>query len=90
MKHVWELVKAEPELMKYFPDIEDDKLPDRWFMWTILSTLRGDACKKLIETARNARGSDSTDHKDELIEVDPDFLNTLMQTPLMAKCKQFL
>ena len=76
--------------MKYFPDIDEDKLPDKLFMWTILSTLRGDTYKKFTEAARSVRGSDSEDHKDELIEIDNDFLNNLKQTPLMAKCKQFL
>ena len=74
--------------MKYFPDIEEGQLPDRSFMWTILSTLRGEACKKLIETARTARGSDSLEHKEELIEIDPSLLNDIMQTPLMSKCKR--
>ena len=81
-------MKEEPELMKYFPDIEEGHLPDRSFIWTILSTLRGEACKKLIESARNARASDSVEHKGELIEIDPDLLNDIMQTPLMSKCKQ--
>ena len=30
--------------MKYFPDIEEDQLPDRLFIRTFLSTLRGEAC----------------------------------------------
>ena len=59
--------------MKYFSDIEEGHLPDRLFMRTILSTLRGEACKKLIESARNVRASDLVEHKDELIERDPDF-----------------
>ena len=66
-------MKEESELMKYFPDIEEGQLPNRLFMKTILSTLRGEACKKLIESARNVRASDSVKHKNELIEIDPDF-----------------
>ena len=68
-------MKEEPELMKYFSDIEEDHLPDRLFIRTILSTLRGEGCKKLIEYTRNVRALDSVKHKDELIEIDPDFLN---------------
>ena len=68
-------MKEEPELMKYFSDIEGGHLPGRLFIKTILSTLRGEACKKLIESARNVRALDSVNHKDELIEIDPDFLN---------------
>ena len=52
--------------MKYFPDLDANELPDRTFMWTILSTLRHEACEKLIEDARKARDLDSSDHKDEL------------------------
>ena len=79
-------MKEEPELMKYFPDIEEDHLPDRSFMRTILSTLRGEASKKHIEFARNVWASDSVEHKDELIEIDPDFLNDIMWTSLISKC----
>ena len=79
------LLKEEPGLMKYFPDIEEGWLPDRLFMRTILSTLRDEACKKLIEFIRNVRASDLVEHKDGLIEIDPDFLNDIMWTSLISK-----
>ena len=52
---VWALVREVPELMIYFPDLEQNELPDRTFMWTILSTFREDAVKSLIEEARKSR-----------------------------------
>ena len=52
--------------------------------------VKRDVGKKLVEASRSVRGSDSEDHKDKLIEIDNDFLNKLMQSSLMVKCKQFL
>ena len=80
-------MKDVPKLMKYFSDIEEGQLLDRSFMWTILSLFRGEACKKLIDTTRNARGSDLAENRDELIEIAPDLLNDIMQAPLMSKSK---
>ena len=87
VKEVWKFVKEEPELIKYFHDIYKGQLTDRSFMWTILSTLRTEACRTLIETKRNERGEDSEEQKDELIEINPDLLNNTTQTPLISKCK---
>ena len=38
VKPIWSFVKEIPELLKYFPDLEDDELPDRSFLWGILLT----------------------------------------------------
>ena len=52
---VFALVFEVPELMIYFPDLEQNELPDSTFMWKILSTFREDAVKSLIEEARKSR-----------------------------------
>ena len=67
--------------MKYFPDIQEKELPDREFMWTILSTLREDAVKKLIEDARKKRSASNEEDKEELIEIDQEILNLLLAAP---------
>ena len=71
--------------MKYFPDIQEKELPDREFMWTILSTLREDAVKKLIEDARKKRSVSNEEDKEELIEIDPEILNLLLAAPNINK-----
>ena len=71
--------------MKYFPDIQEKELPDREFMWTILSTLREDAVKKLIEDARKKRSASNEEDKEELIEIDQEILNLLLAAPNINK-----
>ena len=61
--------------MKYFPDLNQNELPDRSFLWTILGTLRTKECKQLLEDARKKRSNKTEESKDELIEIAPDFLN---------------
>ena len=71
--------------MKYFPDIQEKELPDREFMWIILSTLREDAVKKLIEDARKKRSASNEEDKEELIEIDQEILNLLLAAPNINK-----
>ena len=43
VKKVWSYAKELPELLEYFPDIEEDELLDRSFMWGVVGTLRREA-----------------------------------------------
>ena len=67
--------------MLYFPNIDEDELPDHSFMWGILGTLKKDEWKKLIEEARVSRSLDSAESKEDPIEIHPDFLDALLATP---------
>ena len=88
VKPLWAFIKEVPELLQYFPNLEKDELPDRYFMWTILSTLRYDEWKQLINNARNARSKSDKENNDELIEIDPEFLNKLIATSILSTGKQ--
>ena len=88
VKPLWAFIKEVPELLQYFPILEKDELPDRSFMWTILSTLRYDEWKQLIKNTRNARSKSDKVNNDELIEIDPEFLNKLIATPILSTGKQ--
>ena len=79
--NVWIKVKQVPDLMKYFPNLEDNWLPDRDFMWTILSTLREDEVKKLVKDARKNRDVGNEEDKQELIAIHLEFLSTLLAAP---------
>ena len=87
VKPIWTFIKEIPELLQYFPNLEKDELPDRSFMWTILSTLRYDEWKQLIWDVRNARSKCDEENNGELIEIDPEFLNKLMTTPVLSAGK---
>ena len=47
-KRVWGFVQELSDLMKYFPNLNQNELPDRSFLWTILGTLRTKECKQLL------------------------------------------
>ena len=88
MKAVWAFIKEVPELLKYFPNWDKDELPDRFFMWTILSKLRHDKWKQLINEARNARSKKDKQNHDELIKIDSEFLDKHIATPILSTGKQ--
>ena len=77
----WGFVKQITDLLSYFPDLEVNELPDRDFMWSILTTLREEGVKKLIADARKNRDVSNEENKQELIEIHPDFLNALISAP---------
>ena len=84
---VWNFDKEIPELLIYFPDFKDDEIPDRTYMRIILCTLKLDEWNKLIEEARKVRGQSLEESKDSLIEVHPEILQKLLETPLISKGK---
>ena len=49
VKDIWELVKEVDELLQYFPDYPDGQLPERDFLFTILSTVRPEGLKQIIK-----------------------------------------
>ena len=49
------MVKQVLDLLIYFPDLEEDEIPDRTFMWTILCTLKEEACKTLIKLSQREK-----------------------------------
>ena len=77
-------VKEIPELLKYFSDFKENQLPDRSFLWSILGTLRTKECRQLLEDARKARSKNSEENKEELIEIDPDYLNQIVLALTMS------
>ena len=52
-------------------------MPERDYMWTIISTVNPEATSKLIKDARKSRKSEDTIDQDELVEVDPALFNEI-------------
>ena len=67
VEKLWAFVQEWPELMEYFPDLEPGKLPERFFIMGILSTLRTGEMKKLIKDARENRSISSRADEDQLV-----------------------
>ena len=52
-------------------------MPERDYMWTIISTVNPEATSKLIKDARKSRKSEDMIDQDELVEVDPALFNEI-------------
>ena len=76
---VWKHVKEVPELYKYFSDYTARQLPNREFMYTVISTTYPKALRSLIEDSREKRIETHEDDKDELIDIDGEFKNEIME-----------
>ena len=48
---MWHLVRADPDIVEYMPDLEMDegRMPDRKWFWNTLATLRPDWYAKYKE-----------------------------------------
>ena len=66
--------------MAFFPNYTESQLPDRDFMFSIVSTLYQNSLKELIDKAREKRSVGKDVDQDELIEIDPDILEAIMPT----------
>ena len=67
---IWPLVKEVEDLNAYFPDMKENELPEREYLWTIVSTLRSETTKELIKTARNNRTTKESADQNNLIQID--------------------
>ena len=76
-----------PDLLNNFTDFEPRELPDREFMWTILSTLRENEVKTIINKVRGNRALSAQEDKQELIKIAPSILNELLNVPHINKGK---
>ena len=54
--------------MAYFPDMKDSQLPEKEFMFGILSTLNPDAVRELVATGMKNRRADVQDDHGDLVE----------------------
>jgi hypothetical protein len=69
VKHVWETFKQNEAIMEYMPDYEDDELPERTFLYTIVATIYPNETERLVQNCRAKRSLKETKEKDELVEI---------------------
>ena len=82
---IWDYVKEVPDLVKYFPSLNQNKLPERAFLWRVLGTLRREAWQQLLDNTKKVRGKDSLENIDDLIEIHQDFLDNIMKAQTLEK-----
>ena len=78
VKNVWMFVKESEELMKYFPDYNDSQLPDREFMFSVISTKFPQALLSLIREAKDKRAIIEENDDSEIIEILPEIREAIM------------
>ena len=82
-RQIWAYVKGCHELMIYFPDYTESQLPDREFMFEIISTVYPKSLWELVGKAKEKRSLKEDADKDELIKIDPEVLNRIMSVLTM-------
>ena len=58
--------------MRYFPDYLDSQIPDRQFMYSIISSTYPNALKVLISDAKKKRSLVENNDDNEIIEMKPE------------------
>ena len=61
-------MKEVDELTQYFPDFDEGVIPERDYLWTIISSIMPDQTKELIQNARKKRGV-SNENSNELVKL---------------------
>lgn len=70
VKALWSYVKVVEELCKYFPSYSEDEVPERDYLWTVISSIMPRETKTLIQSTREERSVRSQDSED-LVEITP-------------------
>ena len=71
-KRIWGYVQEVPKLMEYFSDYSENIIPDRTFLFTILSTIRKAELKELIKKTQASRAVQNEEDKEQMIEIRND------------------
>ena len=77
VKKIWPEFEENKELLKFFPDFNENELPERYHFYVILTTLYEDEVKQLIANARKARAQVKPESREELVEFDPSILKEI-------------
>ena len=68
------------ELTLYFPEYENNELPEREYMWNVLNTLKNEESQHLIKEARKNWSVAKPSNKDDLVEITPEYLKEILET----------
>ena len=88
VKKIWPQFEENKELLKFFPDFNENELPERDHFYGILTTLYEDEVKQLIANAREVRTQVKPESWEELVEFDPSILKEI-ESVIEMKSKVF-
>ena len=77
-KNIWSLIKYNPDLLSYFPDLKNSQIPEKEFLLGILCTLKPDAVREIIATGKKNRSPNEQEDKDNLIEITGELMESIM------------
>ena len=78
VKNVWKYVKDTPDLMRYFPNYLNSQIPDRQFMYSIISSTYPNALKVLINDAKKKISLVENNDDNEIIEMKQEIKEAIM------------
>ena len=77
-KHVWPLVKENPDLLVYFPDLKDCQLPEKDFMYGVIWILSPDVVRELVAEWVKNRSPVVLDDKGDLVEISEELKDSIL------------
>ena len=80
VKGLWDKIKEDNEVHKYFPNFKVNQHPEKTFLFDILSTIKGYYMKKVIQSSHNARNLDKNIQNGEMIKIKPVLFAKMMET----------
>ena len=66
-----------PEFTIYFPDVTEDKLPEREYLIAVISTLNKETTKTIVDQARKIRSVQKPSDNDELVAISSQILEEI-------------
>ena len=87
MAKVWNQIKNIEDLKIYFTDLKVNELPEREFMWTVVSSIMPIALRNLVREAQKSLEKDYEEKDSDLVEIDPIIFEKIKETVcLKSKC----
>ena len=80
VKGLWDKFKEDNEVQKYFLNFKVNQHPEKAFLFDVLSTIKGDYMKKLIQSSHDARNLDKNIQNGEMIEIKLVLFAEMMET----------
>ena len=87
VENVWSLIREVEDINVYFPDLKEHQLPNREYMYSVLSTLRNEEVKNMICNARKNRSIDSKEKEEDLVYISNEIYEEI-NSVMAQKCKQ--
>ena len=73
-------------MARYFPDYKPNQMPERRFMYSILTTFRFDEVSAMVKNARDNRALQNSADDDILVHIEKNLYKEI-QSVMTQKCK---